>query len=60
MARVKINMFIDPEFKAFLEQMKETTGTPISRIMEIATMEKYKDAYKKYQSEKRKGVVQDD
>lgn len=55
MARVKVNMLIDPEFKAFLEHMKETTGTPISRIMEIATIEKYKAEYEKYLSEKKKG-----
>jgi len=47
-ARTRTNMFLDNEFKEFLEHLKEKTGTPISRILELATMEKYKDEYQKF------------
>ena len=50
-------MHIDPDFKEFLEYLKDTNGTPISRIMEIAAKEKYDKEFKNYLSDKKKGAV---
>jgi len=51
MPRVKTNLLLDPEFKDFLEHLKNTTGAPISRIVEIATLEKYKSEYQQFRKE---------
>jgi len=52
MPRVKTNLLLDPEFKEFLEYLKDTTGTAISRIVEIATQEKYKNEFQQFKKEK--------
>ncbi len=54
MIRVKTNLLLDPEFKAFLEHLKNTTGAPISRIVEIATLEKYEKEYQQFREQQKK------
>ena len=56
MAREKTNIVLDTEFKVFLEHLRETTGTPISRIVEIATKEKYKAEYEQFLKFREKGA----
>jgi len=53
MPRVKTTLLLDPEFKSFLESLKETTGTAISRIVEKATIAQYKNEYAKFKKSKK-------
>ena len=46
--RLRTNITLDSDFKAFLLHVEETTGTPISRIVEMATKEKYKTEYEQF------------
>ena len=48
MPRIRTNLILDSEFKKFLDYLKDKTGTPISRIVEIAALEKYKDEYQQF------------
>ena len=52
MPRIRTNLILDSEFKSFLEHLKDKTGTPISRIVEIATLEKYKSEYQQFKKDK--------
>ena len=52
MPRIRTNLILDSEFKSFLDHLKDKTGTPISRIVEIATLEKYKDEYQQFRKDK--------
>jgi len=52
MPRVKTNLLLDPEFREFLDELKNKTGTPISRIVEKATLEKYQKEYRLFKKEK--------
>jgi len=54
MPRVKTTLLLDPEFKEFLEHLKNETGAPISRIVEIATLEKYQKEYRQFKKDKAK------
>ena len=48
MAKVKLNVVIDPNVKAFLEYYKETTKIRISPMIEMAIKEKYSKEYEEY------------
>jgi hypothetical protein len=50
-ARPMICLTFDPEFKGFIDSLKITTGIPLSRVLENATMEAYKDEYEAYLKE---------
>ena len=50
--RIRTNLILDAGFKEFLDHLKDKTGTPISRIVEIATIEKYKDEYQQFKKDK--------
>ncbi len=54
MARVKANLFFEPEFKQFLEHLKQKSGIPISQIVERATLEKYEKEYAQFLQENEK------
>ena len=50
MGRIKKNLTLDQTFAEWLEYWQEKTGAPPSRVMEIATIEKYQaefDEFKK-------------
>jgi len=51
MPRIRTNLILDSEFKDFLEYLKDKTGTPISRIVEIAALEKYKDEFQQFKKD---------
>ena len=52
--RTRKTLYLDNNFHEFLSEKSENTGTPISRIVEIATIKQYQDEYDKF-LEKRKG-----
>ena len=54
MLRQKITLYLDADVKDFLEHLKETTGAPISRILEMAAMEKYQSEYQRFMESKEK------
>ena len=51
MAKIRTNVILDPDFKKFLDYMKDTTGASISWIIETATKEKYQAEYERFRKQ---------
>lgn len=43
--RKRVNLTLDNKFVAWLHSKNQETAIPISRIVEMATIEKYKEEY---------------
>ena len=53
--RKRVNVVLNNDFHEWLLLKTEQTGTPFSRIIELATIEKYKDEYTEFLKQKNEG-----
>ena len=53
--RKRVNVTLANDFYEWLLEKTEKTGTPFSRIIEMATIEKYRDEYEEFLKNRKKG-----
>ncbi|MDL2248964.1 hypothetical protein LJB89_04655 [Tyzzerella sp. OttesenSCG-928-J15] len=53
MRKEKLTIYLDLEFKEFMNHLKETKGVTISSAMQIATKEKFANEYEQFLKQKK-------